>query len=148
MKDKKSKKYSKTIKNNKLKISKSTKIVRNTSRLSKLQRKYCSCLIAVRSKKLSPYPICFKSLAKSKNLHKTKKKRSKFYNILKPHSSNCILNYDYDNLSLRDIQLLAKEKHIPISYTRNNTKRFYKKSTLTQKLINNYLEKSKKTKSK
>ena len=55
------------------------------SKLSRVDRKYCSCLVKVRSKKIpNPYGICTKSVYGSRNI---KRKRvvgcSKYYNLNK-----------------------------------------------------------------
>ena len=123
-----------------------------TSRLNKSQRKYCKCLMSVRRTAKNPYPICVYSLrqtgrvdfTKTPSSKKTKKSKKQF----NPARTNCILNYNYANFDLKDVQLLAKERKIPISYLNKKRKRVqYKKDTLIHKLTENYL-KNKKGKSK
>ena len=124
-----------------------------TSRLNVSQRKYCKCLMSVRRSAKNPYPICIWALKKTKrvNFNKTSKtkKTKKSKREFNPARTNCILNYDYTKFDLKDIQLLAKERKIPISYIdKKSTKgkrKQYKKETLVNKLINNYLKKSNKS---
>lgn len=74
--------------------------------LTKKEKKYCRCLIHVRSKKIkNPYGICTNSVY---NLQKKKRKK----NI------ECSKNYDFDTFTLEELRLYAKEKNIPI--TKNN----------------------------
>ena len=117
-----------------------------TSRLNVSQRKYCKCLMNVRKSAKNPYPICIWALKKTKrvNFNKTSKtkKTKKSKREFNPTRTNCILNYDYTKFDLKDIQLLAKERKIPISYVdKKNKRKQYKKETLVHKLINNYLNK-------
>ena len=67
---------------------KSFKKFKSTSSLSKIQRKYCECVMKVRSSGKprkstrkwttnAPYAICYNTLRKSKNLDKTKKTKKK-----------------------------------------------------------------------
>ena len=123
-----------------------------TSRLNISQRKYCKCLMSVRRTNKNPYPICITALRstnrvnfnKTPNSKKTKKNKKQF----NPALTNCILNYNFTNFDLKDIQNLAKERKIPVSYLDKNKKRKqYKKETLIHKLVSNYLN-NKKTKSK
>ena len=144
---KKTKTKTKTNKNNNLSTQKPNLFL-PTSRLNKSQRKYCKCLMSVRRTAKNPYPICVYSLrqtgrvdfTKTPSSKKTKKSKKQF----NPARTNCILNYNYDNFDLKDIQLLAKERKIPISYLNKKRKRVqYKKDTLIHKLTENYLKNKK-----
>lgn len=128
-----------------------------TSRLNVPQRKYCKCLMSVRKTQKNPYPICIHSLRKTNLVNYTLKstKNAKFQ--FNPSRTNCILNYDLAKFTLEDVQLLAKERKIPITYLDKKKKRKpYQKNTLINKLVTNYLKnkttktqsKSKNTKSK
>ena len=122
---------------------------KSTASLSKVQRKYCDCVMKVRSSGKSkkstkkwtnstPYAICYSTLRKSRNLDKTKKTKKKFHNILKPQSINCLMSYDTDKYTLEDIQKLAKEKGIITTFLKDKRRFSYKKSTLITKLTKNY----------
>jgi hypothetical protein len=118
----------------------------STARLSRLQRKYCHCIMKVRrslskNRKNAEYPICYSTLRKSLKMDKTKKKRDAFQKKLKHTKINCVMNYDYDKYSLTDIQKLAKTKKISINYYKRGTPKQFKKSTLVQKITSNYLTK-------
>ena len=70
------------------------------SNLTKVERKYCSCLVKVRSKKIkNPYGICTNSIYGSRNI-----KRKKVV--------NCSSNYKLKNLKKNQLRLLAHEKKI------------------------------------
>ena len=116
-----------------------------TSRLNLPQRKYCKCLMSVRRTAKNPYPICIYSLRQTNRVNynktpktkKTKKSKKQF----NPVRTNCILNYDYTKFDLKDLQLLAKERKIPITYqTKNKKRKTFKKETLVHKLTENYLK--------
>lgn len=152
------------------KTTKSKEKFNRSSTLTKIQRKYCDCLMKVRSNdnkpyigktsktskkydfKSFPYAVCYSSLRKSKKMNTTKKNKKLFHKILKPESTNCLMNYNMDNYTLKDIQSLAKEKNIPTMYrakNKNKTLLSYKKSTLITKLTKDYIDKKKsKNKSK
>jgi len=144
-----------------------------TSTLTKIQRKYCHCLMEVRSNnnksyigktktpnkksktnikskkydfKSFPYAVCYSTLRKSKKMHTTKKNKKLFHKILKPESTNCLMNYNMDNYTLKDIQSFAKEKDIPTMFrskNKNKTLISYKKSSLITKLTKDYIDKKK-----
>jgi hypothetical protein len=120
-----------------------------TSRLNRGQRKYCHCLMQVRTanserinqsgnpakstQKLNPYAICrnmsYKIMLKNRGQPAYK---------FKPEKTNCIMNYDYTQYSLADIQALAKERNIPVY--NNKTGRQIAKSTLIQLLTSRYIK--------
>ena len=141
-----------------------------TSTLTKIQRKYCHCLMEVRSNnnksyigktktpnkktktpnkksktnkkskkydfKSFPYAVCYSTLRKSRKMHTTKKNKKLFHKILKPESTNCLMNYNMDKDTLEDIQSFAKEKDIPTMFhakNKNKTLISYKKSSLITK---------------
>tara|TARA_B110000238_G_scaffold182407_1_gene208150 strand:+ start:25 stop:336 length:312 start_codon:yes stop_codon:yes gene_type:complete len=65
-------------------------------------KKYCRCLIHVRSKKIrSPYAICTNSVFNLQN----KKRSSK---------TKCGKNYNFKNFSVSELRLYAQEKNIKI----------------------------------
>ena len=131
------------------------------ARLSRNQRKYCSCLIDVRNSFSNrknqtnlgaEYPICYSSIRKSSG-YDSKKKRPIFNKIMKPGRLKCDLNYNYQDMTLKNVQLLSKSKKIPIKYKNKKTNKitFYKKATLVKKITQKSLDKliyKTKTKSK
>jgi hypothetical protein len=126
-----------------------------TASLSKLQRKYCDCIMKVRSSGQSnkktnsklkwtintPYAICYSTLRKSRGLDKSKKSKKQFYKKLNPQGANCIMSYDTTKYTLHDIQMLAKEKGISITHLKNKKRMPLKKSTLITKITRNYTSK-------
>ena len=80
---------------------------KKNSNLSTVQRKYCSCLLKVRSKKNSPYGICTKSVYGSRNLKRNK-------------TIKCSKTYKLTNLTKKQLYNLAKEKKVKVN---KNTKR-------------------------
>lgn len=112
------------------------------SRLARLDRKYCSCIMAVRHRKyktkdkeMNPYAIC------TSNVYlKRKKKKSK--------SLDCGINYDLDNYHMDYLKAYARERKIPLTYVNKEGKRVeYAKATLIKKLRESMI-KAKKEKSK
>tara|TARA_B100000575_G_scaffold170605_1_gene136547 strand:+ start:3789 stop:4424 length:636 start_codon:yes stop_codon:yes gene_type:complete len=153
----------KSTKNNNKISSSSKEYFTSTSKLSRLQRKYCHCLMKVRvesdtvikgksksSQKtnypkdiFNPYGICYSSLRKKRNMHKTKQQKKAFHLKLNPYKANCLMNYNYYNYSLKELQGLAKELKIPISYSKKiditsspKSKGRGKKSKVNSKLKN------------
>ena len=122
------------------------------ARLSRNQRKYCSCLIDVRrsiaTKKNgkaqlgAEYPICYSSIRKRSG-YDSKKKRPLFNKMMKPGRMKCDLAYNYQDMTLKNVQLLSKSKKIPIKYKNNKTNKitFYKKTTLVKKITQQSLDK-------
>ena len=120
-----------------------------TSRLNIPQRKYCKCLMSVRKTQKNPYPICIHSLRKSNLVNYTLKSTKNAKTQFNPSRTNCILNYDLAKFTLEDVQLLAKERKIPITYLDKKKKRKpYQKNTLINKLVTNYLKNKTKSKTK
>ena len=110
------------------------------ARLTKGQRKYCSCLMHVRATGQNPYGICRASISKT-----AKKLRRKEPNQYKPGTLfkvNCTLAYQYSDFNLKEVQALAKERKIPITYIDKKTgkRKYYKQDKLvefiTKKAIN------------
>lgn len=71
-------------------------------KLSKVQRKYCSCLVKVRSKKIRPYGICTKSVYGSR-------KMKRIGNV------KCSKTYTLTSLTKVQLLNLAKEKKIRVT---------------------------------
>ena len=112
-----------------------------SSRLNIPQRKYCKCLMSVRRSKKNPYPICIYSMRSTNRVNYSLKSTKGITHQFNPARTNCILNYDFTKFPLKDIQLLAKERKIPITYLNKTKKRVeYKKETLIHKLTTNYLK--------
>ena len=68
--------------------------------LTKIEQKYCACLLNVRNKshnKYSPYGICTNSVYGSRGLTRTKQ-------------VGCEYNYDYSKLSTNSLKNLGNEK--------------------------------------
>ena len=102
-----------------------SKNILDKAKLTKKERKYCSCLMKVRGKSyqktkklISPYAICTNSIY---NRHK--KKRNK---VVK-----CTKYYKFKNYSLQYLQAYALEKKIPIK----SKKKTYSKPVLLKKII-------------
>ena len=104
-----------------------------TSRLNRGQRKYCNCLMQVRTqRKIKPYAIC-----KNMSYMIMQANRDQPAFRFKPSETNCIMNYDYSQYTLRDVQALARESGIP---THNpKTGKPNNKTTLVQLLTNRYI---------
>ena len=110
------------------------------ARMSRLDRKYCSCVMAVRHKKykskdkdMNPYAICVNNI-----YLRRKKKKSK--------SLDCGINYDLDNYHMDYLKAYAKERKIPVTYVNNEGKRVgYAKKTLINKLRASMIEAKKRT---
>ena len=89
--------------------SEKTQFFNASSKLTRLQRKYCHCLMKVRpkigksipkknpktGKKLNHYAVCYGSIRRKMGLHKTKKAKNKFVFLLTPRGANCRMNYNY-----------------------------------------------------
>ena len=106
-----------------------------TSRLNRGQRKYCNCLMQVRTqKKIKPYGIC-----RNMSYHIMQANRKQPAFRFMPQKTNCIMNYDYSQYTLADIQALARESgiatHNPKTGKTNN------KTTLIQLLTKRYIVK-------
>lgn len=103
-----------------------------TSRLNRGQRKYCHCLMSVRTPKQSPYGIC--SLQSYRTMKANPGQRA--FRFI-PRKTNCIMNYDYTQYTLKDVQNLAAERGIPLANP--TTGRQNNKTTLVQLLTNRYI---------
>lgn len=104
-----------------------------TSRLNRGQRKYCHCLMQVRTQKnIKPYAIC-KNMS-YKIMKATHGQPAFRFN---PHNTNCVMNYDYSQYTLSDLQALARESGIP---THNpKTGGINNKTALVQLLTSRYI---------
>lgn len=96
---------------------------RPETRLSRQDRKYCACLIKVRSKQ-SKYRSKAKSTKRKGRKTGIKKEVNPYaicaYNLYtrsgkKKPIINCGDNYQWESLSLEEIQAFAKEKNIPVT---------------------------------
>jgi hypothetical protein len=70
--------------------------------LTKIEQKYCACLLNVRNKshnKYNPYSICTNSVYGSRGLTRNKQ-------------VGCEYNYDYSKLSTNSLKNLGAEKHM------------------------------------
>ncbi len=65
--------------------------------LTKVEQKYCSCLMHVRPKVKNPYGICTKSVY-------GKNKREKVI--------DCEIHYKYNKYNKKELEAFSKEKHI------------------------------------
>ena len=78
------------------------------AKLSKVERKYCSCLAKVRAKiQDNPYGICTNSVYGSRSLKRTKR-------------VSCLPNYQLSKLSKKQLSAYSVEKKLPI---KNKTKK-------------------------
>lgn len=105
-------------------------MIKKTKKLSKKERKYCSCIMKVRSRlknrnPRSPYAICTYSLYNRKNLKRTKR-------------IECSQYYNFNLYSVAHLREFAKEKKIKI--TKNGKP---KKKALLLKDIQGYIKKLK-----
>jgi len=105
-----------------------------TSRLNRGQRKYCHCLMSVRTPKQSPYGIC---ASQSYRTMKANPGKSAFRFI--PRKTNCIMNYDYTQYTLEDVQNLAVERGIPLTNPLTGAQN--NKTSLVQLLTKRYINK-------
>ena len=120
------------------------------SRLNRGQRKYCHCIMKLRSNKKtkkqsnnkSHYPICKKlTIDFAQQFKKDMKLKENEYNpyLFDVNKTNCVMNYDYSKYPLKDIQSFCQEKGIPISFTSKGKEKKYSKDKLVEKLVKNYL---------
>lgn len=98
------------------------------ARLNRGQRKYCHCLMKARLSTKNPYAAC--QVMRQRVAQSAKTTKDKRQLTFKPSATNCIMSYDYSDYTLEEVQKLAKEKGIPVTY---NTAVTNKKSTTTQK---------------
>lgn len=82
---------------------------KKNSKLNTIQRKYCSCLLKVRSKKTNPYGICTSSVYGSRK-------------IKRKGNIKCSKTYKLTSLSKRQLLNLALEKKIKINKIMNRSK--------------------------
>jgi hypothetical protein len=75
---------------------------KNKSKLSRVERKYCSCLVKVRSKKIpNPYGICTNSVYGSRNISRKK-------------AVGCSKYYNLNKLKKEQLKNLAREKKLSL----------------------------------
>jgi len=92
--------------------------------LDKVEKKYCSCLMKVRSKKVNnPYGICTNAVYDSRN-------------SVRDRVINCSKHYDFKKYNLKTLKLYAKEKKIK-GYSKLNRKQLLQKLQLYQNKKNN-----------
>lgn len=119
------------------------------ARLNRGQRRYCHCLMKSRKGMGQPYSFCNSIARKDWAKGKRNKSQAKqyYFDIMK---TNCVMNYDYDDYSLEEIQAFAQEKNIPLfsTTTPGGVKKYYSKNKLVQLLVQNYLKKHNSQKSR
>jgi hypothetical protein len=81
---------------------------KKNSKLNTIQRKYCSCLVKVRSKKNSPYGICTNSVYGSRKM----KRRE---------NVKCSKTYKFTSLTKIQLINLAIEKKIKVNKKMNRS---------------------------
>jgi hypothetical protein len=109
------------------------------ARLNKGQRKYCHCLMKSRpTKNKGAYLVCnIMSRRTLKNLPAGANPAQYKFN---PRWTNCVVNYQYSDYSLAEVQAFCLEKGIPVTYNdiKTNARRPYRKDKLVEFLIKNY----------
>jgi predicted TIM-barrel fold metal-dependent hydrolase len=121
------------------------------ARLNLGQRRYCHCLMKSRKSTGQPYAFCTniakQDWEKAKKMRVKSKSKQYYFDIMK---TNCVMNYDYDDYSLEEIQAFAQEKNIPLfsTTTPGGVKKYYSKNKLVQLLVQNYLKKHNSQKSR
>jgi hypothetical protein len=80
-------------------------VIGGDHKLSKIEEKYCSCLMHVRPKTGNPYGICTKSVYGNK-------KRDKVV--------DCEVYYDYNKYNTDELNAFSKEKHIDNKMSRKS----------------------------
>lgn len=120
------------------------------ARLNRGQRRFCHCIMKARVSKNdnSHYGFCRgiakNDWAKAKKMRSKTKARQYYFDINK---TNCIMNYDYNDYSLREIQAFVAEKGLPLFELDNTgTEKYYTKDRLVQILVTNYIKKHQSTK--
>lgn len=115
------------------------------ARLNKGQRRYCHCIMKARVSKPKGehYGFCQgiarADWAKAKTMRNKISARQHYFDISK---TNCVMNYDYNDYSLREVQAFALEKGLPLfEFDSVGNKKFYKKDRLVQLLTTNYIKK-------
>ena len=73
-------------------------------KLTKMEEKYCSCLMHVRSKTGNPYGICTKSV---------------YGDVKRDKIVDCDVHYDYKKYSKNELEALGKEKKMNTKMSRN-----------------------------
>lgn len=122
------------------------------ARLNRGQRRYCHCIMKARVSKPKGdhYGFCQgiarADWAKAKTMRNKLSARQYYFDISR---TNCVMNYDYNDYSLREVQAFADEKGLPL-YELDSTgdKKYYPKDRLVQLLTTNYIKKHTTTLSK
>lgn len=117
------------------------------ARLNRGQRRYCHCIMKARVSKTNGahYGFC-QGIAKNdwdkaKTMRNKTKARQYYFTINK---TNCIMNYDYNDYSLAEVQAFATEKGLPLfELDASGNKKYYPKDRLVQLLVTNYVKKRK-----
>jgi hypothetical protein len=79
--------------------------------------------------------------AKAKTMRNKTKARQYYFAINK---TNCIMNYDYNDYSLSEVQAFVAEKGLPLfEVDASGNKKYYPKDRLVQLLVTNYIKKHK-----
>lgn len=115
------------------------------ARLNLGQRRYCHCIMKARVSKPKGehYGFCHgiarADWAKAKTMRNKLSARQYYFDISR---TNCVMNYDYNDYSLREVQAFAAEKGLPL-YELDSTgnKKYYPKDRLVQLLTTNYIKK-------
>ena len=119
------------------------------ARLNRGQRRFCHCIMKARITKPEGghYGFCQgvakNDWAKAKLMRNKTKARQYYFTINK---TNCIMNYDYNDYSLQEVQSFAAEKRLPLfELDESGNKKYYPKDRLVQLLVTNYVKKHKTT---
>ena len=91
---------------------------KKSAKLSGIERKYCSCLVKVRSGSIKPYGICTRSVYGSRKIKRTK-------------TVKCSKGYKLPSLKKSQLVDLAKEKKLRVN---NKMKKSQVISMLKEKL--------------
>lgn len=121
------------------------------ARLNRGQRKYCHCLMKARPTAKNAYAVCQSMRARVGRQAKTKKARRQL--TFNPYSTNCVMSYDFNDYTLKEVQALAKEKGITTTYItkptiKNNKKYRNKRNTMKDNKTNTKIKNKRKEYSK
>ena len=129
------------------------------TRLNLDQMKYCSCLLSVRNKNskkrrnsYNPYPICYSTIKKSHNKRnddinrkrkesgKRKIKHKPFNERINHMKLNCTMNYNFSNMDIDNLKLIAKERKIKLYKTKDGKRVDLTKKELIRKIRSYYFK--------
>ena len=143
----KKKRYTVLNKNNMDSRNKTHKYFLPHARLNRGQRRFCHCIMKARVSKPkgTHYGFCQGiakiDWAKAKTMRNKTKARQYYFAINK---TNCIMNYDYNDYSLSEVQAFVAEKGLPLfEVDASGNKKYYPKDRLVQLLVTNYIKKHK-----